>query len=55
MAMFYTVKQGTSKQAWLGTVAVCECCNSQRPKDEFKVVKGKEVCGKCQEDISETV
>ncbi len=48
--MFYTTKQGYSNQEWLGTVALCECCNSQRPKDKFKVVNGEEMCSRCQQE-----
>ena len=48
--MFYTTKQGHSNQEWLGTVAKCECCKSQRPKDKFKVVNGEEMCHECQKE-----
>lgn len=44
----YVLKEGNSNQAWLGTVAFCECCHSQQPKAEFKIVNGEELCGKCQ-------
>lgn len=48
--MFYTTKQGNSNQEWLATVAVCPCCKSQKPKAEFKVVDGEEMCAKCQQE-----
>ena len=50
MQMFYTTKQGTSKQEWLGSVELCQCCNSQQPKDTFKMVESKKMCEKCQEE-----
>ena len=50
MAMIYTTKQGNSKQEWLGSVQLCQCCKSQQPKDEFKMINGEELCNKCQKE-----
>lgn len=50
MAMIYTTKQGNSKQEWLGSVELCQCCNSQQPKDTFKIVDGEKMCEKCQKE-----
>lgn len=50
MQMFYTTKQGNSKQEWLGSVELCQYCNSQQPKDTFKMVNGDKMCQKCQEE-----
>lgn len=44
----YAANSHTSKQSWLGTVALCPCCKSQQPKDGFKHVNGEEMCTKCQ-------
>lgn len=48
--LIYTVKQGTSKQSWLGSVDMCPCCESQQPKSEFKHINGEDVCAKCQQE-----
>lgn len=51
MQIVYTVKQGTSKQEWLGTVQTCPCCNSQQPKATFKRVNGQDICLECQTEL----
>lgn len=50
MQMFYTTIQGDSKQEWLGSVSLCPCCNSQQPKDGFKMINGEEICARCQKE-----
>jgi hypothetical protein len=54
MQIVYTVKQGTSKQEWLGTVQTCPCCNGQQPKATFKRVDGQDICLECQEELAES-
>jgi hypothetical protein len=49
--MAYIMKEGTSKQAWLGSVSLCPRCNGQQPKAGFKVVQGEEVCACCQREV----
>ena len=44
----HIMKEGNSKQSWLGSVALCPCCNSQQPKAEFKCVNDVEICKTCQ-------
>jgi formylmethanofuran dehydrogenase subunit E len=50
--LIYQVKEGTSKQAWLGSVSLCQRCGSQQPKGGFKVVNREEVCACCQKEIA---
>lgn len=55
MQMFYTTKQGNSKQEWLGSVELCPCCKCQKPKADFKMIDGEEICGQCQKELSEAL
>lgn len=49
------MKQGTSKQAYLGSRMVCPVCKKPGQKSLFKIVKGKEMCKDCQDDLKEHV
>ena len=54
MALFMYSSQSprqTSTQAYLGTVRVCPCCESQRPKDTFRVVNNESICKDCQDEL----
>lgn len=48
---FYTTKVGGSKQSWLGNVLLCPHCNSQQPKDGFKLINSEQICQSCQEEL----
>lgn len=48
-----TMKQGTSKQAYLGSKATCSSCGESKEKSLFKMVDGKEMCKDCQTDVKE--
>jgi hypothetical protein len=43
----------SSTQAFLGTVAICPCCKSQRPKETFRMVDGESICKRCQDELEE--
>lgn len=45
------MKQGTSKQSYLGSRMMCPTCNKPAPKDSFKMVDGKQMCKDCQDDM----
>lgn len=47
------MKQGTSKQAYLGSRMKCQNCGKPADKALFKVVDGKEMCKDCQDDMKE--
>lgn len=47
------MKQGTSKQAYLGSRMKCQNCNRPADKNLFKLVNGKEMCKDCQDDMKE--
>lgn len=46
-AFFFQSKPGGTTQSYLGTVKLCEMCKSQRPKEQFRMVDGIEMCGDC--------
>lgn len=48
-----TMKQGTSKQAYLGAKAKCPTCGESKNKDTFKMYKGKEMCSDCRTEAEE--
>lgn len=48
-----TMKQGTSKQAYLGSKAKCSSCGESKDKNLFKMVNGKEMCKDCQVQVKE--
>lgn len=49
------MKQGTSKQAYLGSRMKCQNCGKPAEKSEFKMVDGKEMCKDCQDDMKEDI
>jgi len=52
--VFSSMSSGySSTQAYLGTVRVCACCKTQKPKDTFKIFEGQELCADCREDLQE--
>lgn len=54
MALFmYSAVHGrhASTQAYLGSVKICECCCSPRPKEDFKYFEGVEQCFDCIAEI----
>jgi uncharacterized paraquat-inducible protein A len=52
--VFSTINSGySSTQAYLGTVRVCTCCKTQKPKDTFKMFEKQELCADCREDLQE--
>lgn len=54
-AFGFVMKQGTSKQAYLGSRMQCPVCKKPGQKNLFKVVNGKEMCKDCQDDLKENV
>lgn len=52
-AFGFVMKQGTSKQAYLGSRMTCPTCNKPANKGEFKVVNGKPACKDCQDDAKD--
>jgi hypothetical protein len=52
-AFGFVMKQGTSKQAYLGSRMTCPTCNKPANKGEFRVVNGKPACKDCQDDLKD--
>lgn len=46
MATFF-YQSNLSKQAWLASVQVCDECESQKPKRDFRMLSGRMICGSC--------
>lgn len=46
MATFF-YQSNLSKQAWLASVQVCDECESQKPKSEFRMLSGRLFCAQC--------
>lgn len=46
MATFF-YQSNLSKQAWLGSHSVCDECESQKPKADFRMLGGRMICGSC--------
>lgn len=44
---FYQSNPNSTKQAWLGSVSLCNSCYSQKPKNEFRIFAGERVCMEC--------
>lgn len=44
---FYQSTPNTTKQAWLGSVLLCNSCNSQKPKQQFRMFAGETICEEC--------
>lgn len=44
---FYQSNANSTKQAWLGSVLLCNSCNSQKPKQQFRMYDGESVCAEC--------
>jgi hypothetical protein len=52
---FYQSKQNGTKQAWLGSVKYCNCCDSQQLKSEFRIFKETELCKQCFIDMKSEI